>query len=117
MFKNYFKTAWRNLWRHKAFTFINIMGLSVGMTACFLIFLYVHFETSYDIFNSKADRIYRVVTDIKTPSDILHWSSSSGPMAINIRKGFPEVESATRVSYQSFLVRKGNIKFQEKNTI
>jgi len=93
------------------------MGLSVGMTACFLIFLYVHFETSYDAFNSKADRIYRVVTDIKTPSDMLHWSSTSAPMAINIRKDFPEVESSVRVSYQSFLVRKGNMKFQEKNTI
>ena len=88
-----------NLWKHKAFTFINIMGLSVGMTACFLIFLYVNFETGYDVFNTKADRIYRVVTDIKTPSDMLHWSSTSAPMAINMRKDFPEVESATRVSY------------------
>jgi len=117
MFKNYFKTAWRNLWKHKAFTFINILGLSVGMTAFFLIFLYVNFETSYDAFNTKANRIYRVVTDIKTPSDMLHWSATSAPMAINIRKDFPEVESAVRISAQSFLVRKGNMKFQEKNTI
>jgi putative ABC transport system permease protein len=117
MLRNYLKTAWRNLWKHKAFTFINIMGLSVGMTACFLIFLYVNFETSYDNFNTKADRIYRLVTDIKTPSDMLHWSSTSAPMSINIRKDFPEVESSVRISGQSFLVRKGNLKFQEKNTI
>ena len=65
MLKNYFKIAFRNLWRHKAFSFINIMGLSVGMTACFLIFMYVSFELSYDSFNTKADRIYRVVSDIK----------------------------------------------------
>ena len=53
MFKNYFKIAFRNLWRHKAFSFINIMGLAVGMSACFLIFLYVRFETSYDDFHTK----------------------------------------------------------------
>jgi putative ABC transport system permease protein len=117
MIKNYFKIALRNLWKHKVFTLINILGLSVGMTACFLIYLYVSFETSYDAFNTKAGRIYRVVTDIKTPSDMLHWSSTSGPMAINMRTDFPEVESAVRVSYQSFLVKKGDVKFQEKNTI
>ena len=68
MFKNYFKIAIRNLWRHKAFSFINILGLAVGISACFLIYLYVSFETSYDNFHSKADRIYRVVADVKTPT-------------------------------------------------
>ena len=58
MIKNYLKIAFRNLWRHRVFSFINIMGLAVGMTACFLIFLYVRFELSYDSFHSKADRIY-----------------------------------------------------------
>ena len=61
MIGNYFKIAFRNLWRHKIFSLINILGLTVGMTACFLIFLYVRFELSYDSFNTKADRIYRVV--------------------------------------------------------
>src|ERR1019366_2160471 len=117
MIKNYFKITLRKLWKHKVFSLINIMGLAVGMTACFLIYLYVHFETNYDVFNKKADRIYRVVTDIKTPSDMLHWSSTSAPMAINMQKDFPEVESAVRINGQSFLVRKGNDKFQENNTI
>jgi len=117
MIKNYLKIAWRNLMKNKVFSFINIMGLAVGMTACFLIYLYVHFETNYDAFNTKADRIYRVVTDIKTPSDMLHWSSTSAPMAINMQRDFPEVESAVRISGQSFLVRKGNDKFQENNTV
>ena len=117
MFRNYLKSAFRNLWKRKTFSFINIMGLAVGITACFLIYLYVHFETSYDAFNKKADRIYRLVTDIKTPSDVLHWNSTSAPMVINMQKDFPEVESAVRISGQSFLVRKGNDKFQENNTI
>ena len=117
MIKNYFKIALRKLWRQKVFSFINIMGLAVGMTACFLIYLYVHFETSYDAFNTKANRIYRIITDIKTPSDLLQWSSTSAPMAINMQRDFPEVESAVRISGQSFLVRKDNEKFQENNTI
>jgi putative ABC transport system permease protein len=117
MIKNYFKVALRKLWKHKVFSIINIMGLAVGMTACFLIYLYVHFETSYDAFNTKANRIYRVISDIKTPSDMLLWSSTSAPVAINMQRDFPEVESAVRVNNQSFLVRKGNEKFQENNTI
>ena len=72
MLRNYFKIAFRNLWKQKAFSFINIMGLTVGMTACFLIFLYVSFELSYDSFHTKADRIYRVVADIKTPTEVIH---------------------------------------------
>ncbi len=117
MIKNYFRIAVRKLWNHKVFSIINIMGLAVGMTACFFIYLYVHFETSYDAFNTKAGRIYRVVTDIKTPSDQLQWSSTSAPMSINMQKDFPEVESAVRVKGESFLVRKGNEKFQENNTV
>lgn len=93
MIKNYFRIALRNLWKHKVFSVINIMGLAVGMAACFLIYLYVHFETSYDSFNSKADRIYRIVTDIKTPSDVLHWSSTSAPMAINMPSTIKSIQS------------------------
>jgi len=59
MLKNYIRIACRNLWRKKTISFINVTGLAVGMASCFLIFLYVHFECSYDGFHSKADRIYR----------------------------------------------------------
>ena len=117
MFKNYFKIAVRNLLRHKAFSFINILGLAVGMGACFLIFLYVNFETSYDNFHSKANRIYRVVTDTKTPSETLTMGVTTTPIAINIKKDFPEVEDAVRLGRDGFLVRKGDVKFQEENSV
>jgi|SRR5664279_6385213 len=71
MLKNYFTIALRNLWKRRVFSAINILGLTVGMTACFPIFLYLHFELSYDSFHRKADRIYRVVCDIKTPSETI----------------------------------------------
>ena len=117
MNKMYLKIAFRNLWHHKVFSFINIMGLAVGMTACFLIFLYVRFETSYDNFHTKAARIYRVVSDVKTPSETIHDGLTTSPVAINMKKEFPEVEDAVRFSRDGFLVRKGDVKFQEINSV
>jgi putative ABC transport system permease protein len=117
MIKNYLKIAFRNLWRHKIFSFINIMGLAVGMTACFLIFLYVRFELSYDSFHSKADRIYRVVADIKTPTEVINASGPSWAVPPNAKDEFPEVESFVRTTSDQVLVRKGDIKFQEENAL
>jgi putative ABC transport system permease protein len=117
MIKNYLKIALRNLWKHKVFSFINILGLTVGMTACFLIFSYIRIETSYDAFHSKADRIYRVVADIKTPTEVIHSAIPSWAVPHNMKNEFPEIESAVRVSRTSLLVRKGDIKFQEENSV
>ncbi|MEO5595260.1 MAG: ABC transporter permease [Chitinophagaceae bacterium] len=117
MIKNYFNIALRNLMRHKVFSLINIAGLSVGMAACFLIYQYVNFETGYDTFHSKADRIYRVVTDVTTPSETDKIGITTAPIAIGLKKDFPEVEDAVRLARDEFLVQKGNVKFQEKNTV
>jgi len=64
MFQNHFRTAWRSLVRHKVNTGINVLGLTLGITVCLIIFLLVHFELSYDTFHADRDRIYRVVTHI-----------------------------------------------------
>ena len=68
MFGNYFKTACRNFSRHKAFSIINILGLTVGITACLLIYLYVSYEMSYDSFHPDKKSIYRLVSDIQLSS-------------------------------------------------
>ncbi|MBX3253388.1 MAG: ABC transporter permease [Chitinophagaceae bacterium] len=60
MLQSYFKTAWRNLLRHKTFSIINIGGLAIGLAACWLIMLYVTNELSYDRNHTNADRIYRI---------------------------------------------------------
>ena len=117
MLKNYFKIALRNIWRHRGFSFINITGLSIGITACFFIFMYVAFELSYDKFHSKADRIYRIVTDIKTPSETINTGVTSWAFAPNIKADFPEVEAFVRISGGSFLVKKGAVKFQEERSL
>jgi putative ABC transport system permease protein len=117
MLKNYLKTAFRNLWKRRAFSLINVLGLAVGMTACFLIFLYVRFELNYDSFHSRADRIYRVVCDVKTPSETVHANGPAWPVGPALKREFPEVESAVRTRNLSFLFRKGDIKFQEQNSL
>jgi putative ABC transport system permease protein len=117
MLKNYLTTALRNLWKRRAFSLINILGLSVGMTACFLIFLYVRFELSYDSYHSKADRTYRLVCDVKTPTETIKANGPAWPVLPNMKPVFPEIESAVRVATVSFLFRKGDIKYQEENSL
>lgn len=117
MIKNYLKVAFRKLWSHKAFSFINIIGLAIGMTACFLIYLYVTFELSYDTFHSKADRIYRVVADIKTPTEVINAGGPSWAVPPNAKDEFPEVEQFVRFAGgDNVLVRKGDTKYQEENS-
>ena len=114
MIRNYFKIAFRKLWKHKSFSLINILGLTVGLTAGFLIFLYVSFELSYDNFHSKADRIYRVVADIKTPTETIKAGGPSWAVPPHLKLDFPEVEQAVRVAGDDILlIRKGDVKFME----
>jgi putative ABC transport system permease protein len=117
MLKNYFKIAFRSLLRHKGFTSLNIIGLAVGMAAFFLIFQYVRFEYSYDDFVTKKDRVYRLVTDIKSESQTQHSWTSSSPMAINLKREYPQIEDVVRLTAQSTLLKRGDVFFQESRTI
>ena len=69
MFKTYFKIALRNFIKQKGYSFINVFGLSISLAACMLITLYILQELSFDDFNSKADRIYRVTSHFKNPAE------------------------------------------------
>ncbi|HEY6902624.1 MAG TPA: ABC transporter permease, partial [Puia sp.] len=115
MFKNYLRIAFRNLWKHRVYSFLNILGLTIGMSACFLIFLYVKFELSYDNFHSKKDRIYRINCDIRTPTETMNIGVCSAPMAINAKDEFAEIEKVCRVDQSNYLFRRGDIKFQEEH--
>lgn len=97
MIKNYLRVALRNLWRHRGFSLINIIGLSVGMAAFFLIFLYVCFELSYDSFHSKADRLYRIVSDVKTSTETFHYNAPPAPASAGMPDYLPEVQSVMRI--------------------
>jgi putative ABC transport system permease protein len=113
MIRNYIKIAFRNLWRHKSFSLINIIGLAVGMTAFLLIVMYVSFETSYDKFHEKADQVYRLNVDIKSANDLLKFSVSSAPIGPAIKADFPEVLESTRIFPGGVLIKVNNQLFKE----
>src|SRR4051794_30836989 len=117
MIRNYLKVAFRKLWSHKAYSIINILGLAIGMTACFLIYQYVSFELGYDKFNTKADRIYRIVCDIKTPTEVINASGPAWAVPPNAKDEFPEIEQFARLTNDNLLVRRGDVKIQEENAM
>lgn len=113
MIKNYLHLALRNFRKHKAFTLINLLGLSIGLSVCYFAWTYVQFELSYDSYHAKADRIYRLVTDVKTSKGI-DYQSTSAPMAPALEETFPEVESATRLLLDYLLVQQRQHNFSEE---
>ena len=116
MFKNYFKIAFRNLWRNKGFSAINIFGLALGLSICLLITLFVIDELSYDEFNIKADRIYRVNSDFKVNGSLFNDRESPALMAQTMVKEYPGIENAARIKDNGkVLVKKGNETLTEPN--
>jgi putative ABC transport system permease protein len=113
MFANYLKVAIRNLLRQKAFSFINIFGLALGISCTALIGMWVNDELSYDRFHTDYERIYRVTATL--PELKVHAAVSSAPIAQAVKNEIPQVEEAVRVSNLEYdLVQVGDIKFQEK---
>ncbi len=123
MLRNYFKSSIRNILRERYFSFINVVGLALGIAVCLLIWSYVRFEMSYDNFHKDLDRLYRV-------NQTLIWApeggmmGSTGPqLALVLREDFPEVQEAMRVNTPgNFLVRYqepgGQVKsFNEDNVL
>jgi ABC-type antimicrobial peptide transport system permease subunit len=96
MIKNYIKIALRNLWRHKSFSLINIVGLAVGMAVAILLLLWIQNEVSYDEFHENKDRIYRVWNRVPQEGEIRVWNSVSAPTAQALEKDIPEVERVVR---------------------
>src|SRR5882724_4409264 len=98
MLKNYFKIAFRNLARNKAFSFINIFGLAVGLSTCMLIMLYIFSEIGYDKFKD-SERVFRIAysPNLKLSPTGKAWAASAGPIAAGLRSDIPEVEQSTRL--------------------
>lgn len=105
MIRNYFKIAVRNLFKDKFYAFINILGLSIGITSCLLIVLYVSEELSYDKFHTDADRLYRVVVKARlSENELLEFVGTPPPMAEGFRNAIPEVEAITRLAPLGMLI-------------
>lgn len=100
MFKNYFKTAWRNLWKRKAYSIINIIGLAIGMAACIVIMTFVLYEKSFDNFHTK--NIYRLneVQKFEGMVSSQKVALSMFPMGPTLKNEFPEIQNYSRVSWR-----------------
>ncbi len=99
MFKNYFKTAFRSLIRNKNYSIINIAGLAVGIAVCMMIFIIIQFQTSYDTFHSKKDRIYRVLTESHhaDAATITYGKNVPFPMPAGLKTAFPQLEQVAPI--------------------
>ena len=101
MFKNYFKVAFRNLFRNKGFSIINISGLAVGMASAMLILLWIQNEMSYDQFHEKKDRIYEAWNRASFSGKLNCWNTTPKILSRTLEKDFPEVEQCVRVDWGS----------------
>jgi len=98
MFKNYFKTAWRNITKQKGYSSINIVGLAIGIAACLLILQYVSYELSYENFQTKKDRIYRVQQDRYDNGKLsTQWASGAYAVGNSFKDAIPEIEDYVKV--------------------
>ena len=127
MLRHFFQIAWRNLQKRKLFGFINIAGLSIGMACCLLITLYVRNELTYDRYNSKANRIYRVTQTFRSiqkgenpgppaPQDFWVWGCA--PVGPALQHDFPEIEKVVRfMSPISILLQHGERRIQQDSLL
>jgi len=106
MLRNFFKIAFRNLWRNKGFSAINIAGLAIGMAAAMLIFLWVQNEISYDRFYSNTDRTCVLYSRDMYNGQLDVWNRVPALMAPTLKKDYPEVQNAARFRTVYFLVSK-----------
>lgn len=114
MIKNYFKIAFRNLWKDKSYSLLNILGLTIGITFSLFLIFYVMDELSYDRYNQKADRIFRVASYIQESERAMQTASTQMPLAAALAKDYPEIEQALRlISSDRLLYKVGDKQFSE----
>src|SRR5437868_4620537 len=121
MFRNYFTTAWRNLWKTRVSSLINIIGLSTGMMCFIIIFLYVKNELGFDSYHKNADHIYRVVKDfVNADGSKIPDATTPPALAYALRNDLPEVACATRLFPgwgRKYLIQHGDKSFYETSLI
>lgn len=114
MLKNYFKIAWRNLFRNKAFAATNLLGLAIGMTCSILIFLWVHDELGFDRFHKNYSSIYQVIANRDFKNHVFTDRNMVFPLGPTLEKGYPQIRSAVEVSYANdHVVEHGNTKLKK----
>jgi len=121
MLGSYIKIAFRNIRRHKAYSFINIAGLAIGMACCIILIIYVHSELSFDRYHDKAGRIFRLCVTGNTGGTQFTWGESNAVAAPVLKQDYAEVENAVRfggmptasVKYKDSIFYENNIHFAD----
>ena len=114
MLRNYLKIAFRNFANHKVYSFINLGGLTIAVTCCLLLGLYVRHEWSFDSFHLKSDRLYRAWTQEEYKGEQFKNVSTPYILGPTLKEAFPEVEGMTRIRANEYNVQKGNEIFSER---
>jgi putative ABC transport system permease protein len=116
MFKNYFKIAWRNLFKNKAFTLLNLGGLTISFAVCIIIFCWVSNELNYDTAGTNADNVFRVALTLQSKGQPdKQFALTAAPLAPVLVKDFPEIDKATRIEFYGALMNvKSNHFFSDK---
>jgi len=103
MFRNYFKTAFRNTLKHRGYSLINVTGLAIGIACCLLIMAYIQDELSYDSYHENAENMYRIAIRTNANNNILSYPSIGGGIAPAMYRDFPEVVNYVRLLRQNQL--------------
>ena len=118
MIRNYITIAFRSLWRNRSHSFINILGLGLGIASCILIVLFVNDELTFDRFHKKADRLYRVFArENWGENQDFFYTSTPFPMGPTLKENIPEVEEQVRIVKAGTMVKVGDDQFTETLTI
>jgi putative ABC transport system permease protein len=114
MLKNLVKLAFRNLIKDKAYSVINVLGLTIGITCSLFLLMYILDELSYDRYHKNASNIYRIVSNIKEPDDAFTWAVAQKRLAPELRDNYPEVLNAVRFNGMGRnLFKNGDLQFYE----
>ncbi len=108
MLKNYLNIAFRNLWKNKGFSFINISGLAIGMASAILILLWIQNEASFDQFHQKKDRLYMAYNREVFDGKLQCWANTPFPLGPALLREYPEIQATSRLQYNNFLVTVGD---------
>src|SRR5688572_2858200 len=98
MFKSYIRIAWRNLFKDRQFTLLNLVGLATGLTCTLLIYLWINDERSIDKFHEKDSRLFQVLRNVPFPDGIQTQEATPGLLAKSLKEELPEVEEAVVIN-------------------
>ncbi|MBC7850849.1 MAG: ABC transporter permease [Chitinophagaceae bacterium] len=117
MFRVYLRVAWRSIQKNKVFSTINIFGLSLSMSCCFLIYMFVWNQVNFDSFHTSRNKIYRITEKQDQAGQVYNVAVTPGPLAPALKERFPDIMETVRFGKWSGLLKNGDVISEEKNIL